>query len=129
MKWMILPLRRYAEFGGRSRRKEYWMFYLFGILVGLACIPIDYFIAGENWAGNGPAGIATSLALLIPNLAVSFRRLHDVDKSAWWILLLFLPIIGWIWLIVLNCTEGTQGPNRFGPDPKSEHGDLYEVFR
>ena len=129
MQWMILPLRRYAEFSGRSRRKEFWMFTLFGFLVGIVCLPIDHFVFGNDWTANGPAGIITSLALFIPNLAVTFRRMHDVDKSAWWYLLIFLPIIGWIWLLVLNCTDGTNGPNRFGADPKNEQGDLYEIFR
>ena len=140
MEWMILPLKRYLEFGGRSRRKEFWMFILFSILVGIAAGIVDAILgygSGSSYAAangvhasfrsNGPVGGLTSLALLIPSLAVTFRRLHDTDRSAWWLLLTLLPVIGWIALIVYYCIEGTPGPNRFGADPKG--ANLSEVFR
>lgn len=123
MEWMILPLRRYFEVRGRSRRMEYWMFTLFSMLVGTAAAIIDNAI-GFGWQDTGPVGGLTSLALLIPGFTAWFRRLHDTDRSAWWILLVLLPVIGWIWLFVLAVTEGTRGPNRFGPDPKDPHGSL-----
>lgn len=127
MEWMILPFRRFAEFGGRSRRKEYWMFTLFSILCSAATLPLDLAM-GYTIDDNGPIGVIVSLVFLVPSISVSFRRLHDVDRSAWWLLLAFIPIIGWIILLVWNCTDGTPGPNRFGPDPKNPDGDLTGVF-
>ncbi len=129
MEWMILPLKRYFEVRGRSRRQEYWMFVLFSFLIGVATTIIDN-VLGFGWEGSGPLNALTSLALLVPSFTVAFRRLHDTDRSAWWMLLVFLPIIGWIWLFVLYMSEGTRGPNRFGPDPKDPYGgaDIDRVF-
>lgn len=139
MEWMVLPLKRYIEFGGRSRRKEYWMFFLFTIIVSVVAGLIDALLgfgstnsfagpggAGASFRSNGPVGLIVSLGLLIPSLSVAFRRLHDTDRSAWWLLLVFIPILGWIALLVFYCQEGTRGPNRFGADPKG--ADLTEVF-
>jgi uncharacterized membrane protein YhaH (DUF805 family) len=133
MEWMILPLKRYAQFSGRSRRKEYWMFaLLFWILFFMAGV-IDTMMGfgtvstGDatdrilySWnVENGPVMIVLSLAFLIPHLAVSVRRLHDTDRSAWWLLILLLPLIGLVTMIVFMCLDGTIGPNRYGPDPKA----------
>ena len=129
MEWMLLPLKRYAEFSGRSRRKEYWMFFLFTIMVGIVLGIIDAVLGlnfGSGFGSNGVLGSLFSLATLVPSLAVGIRRLHDTDRSAWWLLLVLLPIIGWIVLLVFYCTEGTRGSNRFGDDPKSEN--LADVF-
>jgi uncharacterized membrane protein YhaH (DUF805 family) len=68
-------------------------------------------------AAISPLNSLASLALLLPSLAVAVRRLHDIDRTGWWILLWFIPIIGWIILIIWHCTAGTPGPNRFGQDP------------
>lgn len=135
MEWMIMPLKRYAEFSGRSRRKEYWMFVLFQLLV---MIPMA-FIAILATGGSGDEGpgafggiVLVLLGLLylglffIPGLAVQVRRFHDQDKSGWFILLGFIPYIGGIILLVFMCLEGTRGSNRFGPDPKDPYGE--EVF-
>lgn len=129
MEWMLLPLKRYFEVRGRSRRMEYWMFTLFSILVGAATSIVDRAL-GFDWDSTGPLNGLTSLALFIPSFTVAFRRLHDTDRSAWWLLLIFLPIIGWIWLFVLCVLEGTRGPNRFGPDPKDPFAgdDIDRVF-
>lgn len=129
MEWMLLPLRRYFEVRGRSRRMEYWMFSLFSALVGVVATFIDAAL-GFDWESTGPVGGITSIGLFIPGFTVAFRRLHDTDRSAWWMLLLLLPIIGWIWLFVLFVLEGTPGPNRFGPDPKDPYGsdDIERVF-
>ncbi|MFM9978765.1 MAG: DUF805 domain-containing protein [Sphingomonadaceae bacterium] len=127
MEWMILPFRRFAEFGGRSRRQEFWMFTLLSVLAAIAATAIDMLL-GFGLADNGPVSIVQSLAFLIPSISVSVRRLHDVERSGWWLLLALVPIIGWIVLIVWNCTEGTRGTNRFGTDPKNPGGDLQSVF-
>jgi uncharacterized membrane protein YhaH (DUF805 family) len=75
-------------------------------------------------SGMGMLTLLYSLAVLIPGLAVSFRRLHDIDKSAWWLLIAFVPLIGVIVLLVFACMEGTRGDNRFGPDPKADEGGV-----
>ena len=128
MHWMLMPLRRYAEFSGRSRRKEYWMFSLLNGLVGLAVGLV--FLVGYH-ADMSQTEMDTylmpvlylaclySLAAIIPGIAVTFRRLHDTDRSAWNLLWGLIPLIGSIMLIVFYCTDGTPGPNRFGPDPKA----------
>lgn len=138
LNWMLMPYRRYAEFSGRSRRKEYWMFALFYILVSIAIDTVfgtpSYqrtgFFMGFSTELTGTGGIIHNifgLASFIPSLAVSVRRLHDQDRSGWLLLLVFLPILGWFALFVLMCLDGTRGRNRYGPDPKNP-GDEAEVF-
>ena len=125
MDWMLMPLRRYADFQGRSRRKEYWMFYL-GIIIVTVILSILAGVTG-GLAETGASFIGTVflgllvlfyLALLVPSLAVQVRRFHDQDKTGWLILLAFIPLIGGLIVLVFMCLEGTKGPNRFGPDPK-----------
>jgi uncharacterized membrane protein YhaH (DUF805 family) len=139
MEWMLMPLRRYADFSGRSRRKEYWMFALF-ILIVYAVLG-TLFVMGANFASVGSGGdpeisaigwVAISLfglvalAIFIPSLAVVVRRLHDQDKSGWFILIQFIPYIGGVIMLIFMCIEGTKGENRFGPDPKGEN--IADVF-
>lgn len=130
MNWMLLPYRRYAEFSGRSRRREFWMFALFQFLVAMAISTVfgsPYYGAGAGTlnatvlVGGTGAMVQNVFSLIsfIPNLAVSVRRLHDQDKSGWLLLLLLVPLFGWFALFVLFCLDGTRGPNRFGPDPKN----------
>ena len=139
MEWMILPYRRYFDFGGRSRRREYWMFALFTLLVNAVLEAVF----GTRTGGVGPAGANFAVSIhggigglisgvfalgsLIPSLAVSIRRLHDQDRSGWLLLLALIPFLGWFALLVLMCLEGTRGPNRFGADPKGRI-DARDVF-
>ncbi|MBS0559572.1 MAG: DUF805 domain-containing protein [Proteobacteria bacterium] len=102
---------KYATFSGRARRSEYWWFALFQALVNIAVYGI-----GQE-AGGGLLGNLIELALVLPALAVAVRRLHDIDRSGWWLLIGIIPVIGWIMLLIWACTQGTLGPNRFGPDP------------
>ena len=121
MKWATLPLKRYAEFTGRSRRKEYWMFVLLSIGIYFIASILDR-IAGMNGmiAGTyGPITALVVLGLLVPSLAVSIRRLHDSDRSGWWLLLGLVPMVGEIIVLVFMVLEGTRGANRFGADPKA----------
>jgi len=132
LSWMILPYRRYAEFGGRSRRREYWSFVLFYVLVYV----VLNVLFGRHQIVEGPGSVAAfsglrggaglvgglfALGSLIPHLAVAVRRLHDQDRSGWLLLLGLIPVLGWFALLVLYCLPGTQGSNRYGPDPRQPY--------
>jgi uncharacterized membrane protein YhaH (DUF805 family) len=106
--------RKYATFAGRAPRSEYWYWVLFVILVNIGLMILDRAVFPDSEVS--PLSSIWSLAVLLPGLAVSVRRLHDTDHSGWW-LLIGLTIIGLILLIVWYCQRGTPGPNRFGPDP------------
>uniref|UniRef100_UPI0035CB389C DUF805 domain-containing protein n=1 Tax=uncultured Sphingomonas sp. TaxID=158754 RepID=UPI0035CB389C len=167
MEWMILPLKRYAQFTGRSRRKEFWLWILFQVIAGFVLGILDtVFGLGGHASGvansaPGAYGAAAnlrggvlsnifSLAVLIPSIAVSVRRMHDINRSGWWILLPLVPIVIVFAMVVAAatstsitamvlsgiaglafigcaivvfvwyCTAGTIGPNRFGDDPKAD---------
>jgi uncharacterized membrane protein YhaH (DUF805 family) len=124
MEWMLMPLKRYAEFSGRSRRKEYWMFVL-GVFIAAIVLSIIEGALGLSGMVGGVYGPLTTiffLAVLIPSIAVQIRRFHDQDKSGWFLLLALIPFVGGLIVLVFMCLEGTRGPNRFGPDPKDPAG-------
>ncbi|WP_075291052.1 DUF805 domain-containing protein [Pararhizobium arenae] len=102
---------KYAVFSGRASRSEFWWFTLFNFLVNIVASLVDLLIGTEFISA------ISALVLLLPALAVGVRRLHDTDRSGWWILLGLVPLIGIIVLIVWYATEGTRGDNRFGPIP------------
>lgn len=182
MEWMLMPFRRYAEFTGRSRRQEFWMFVLLLVIIWIIAFVImgimgagALTMAGANPDGSpriaGMMGMFASLgifalilgivwlALLIPTLAVQIRRLHDSDRSGWWMMLYWGPaILSWvvniagaanqsaglmmlgglcsllafvgaIVLIVFWCLPGTNGPNRYGADPLGDAGNLSQTFQ
>lgn len=121
MEWMLMPLKRYADFTGRSRRKEYWMFALFQLIVAL--VPMFLIISISDLTAGVPALLWVFLLVylavfLIPTIAVTVRRFHDQDKSGWFYLLSFIPYVGGIAVFVFMCLEGTSGANRFGDDAK-----------
>lgn len=119
MDWYLKVLKNYIGFGGRARRKEYWMFVLVSfVLAGVLSI-IDKILGWERVSGEGVLTSIYGLLVLIPGWAVQFRRLHDTDRSAWWLLLLLIPIVGWLVILIFNCQNGTPGENRFGQDPKA----------
>ena len=121
MEWYLKVINSYFDFNGRSRRIEYWMFVFINSLISIFCLLLDNML-GTTWAiGYGPIYIGYGLAVFIPSLSVAFRRLHDVGKSGWYYLLVLIPIIGAIWLIILFATEGEQGENQFGPNPKNDN--------
>ncbi|WP_406185922.1 DUF805 domain-containing protein [Streptomyces sp. NBC_01006] len=109
-------LKKYAVFSGRARRQEFWMFIVFNFAVSIVIGIIDTVI-GANSILSG----LYSLAVLLPVLGLAARRLHDTDKSAWWLLLYLIPVLGWIVLIVFWATEGNAQPNQYGPNPKAVH--------
>ncbi len=115
MNWFMVALQKYAVFSGRAQRAEYWYFLLFYFLISIGVTILDLRL-GVSWMAL-PTIIFT-LAMAVPSLAVSARRLHDTDRSGWWVLIAFIPVIGTIVLLVLAALEGTQGENRFGPNPK-----------
>jgi uncharacterized membrane protein YhaH (DUF805 family) len=120
LSWYLEALKKYAVFSGRSRRMEYWYFVLFNIIVSIVLGVIDGLLLGTLDSGMG-AGLLSgiySLAVLIPTLAVTVRRLHDIDRSGWWILIALVPLIGVIVLLVFALLEGTPGDNQYGPNPK-----------
>ncbi len=120
MELMFLPYKRYADFTGRSRRAEYWLFTLLYVLVYLACVVVVMTFGERSIAALLMAVVLSIFVLgsFVPALAVSFRRLHDINRTAWWMLIAFLPIIGGFVLLIFDIQDGTRGDNRFGADPK-----------
>lgn len=120
MNWYIDVLRKYAVFSGRARRKEYWFFVLFNILVSLLLGIIDGLTGSfSHSAGIGLLGGLYTLAVLIPSIAVSVRRLHDTDRSGWWLLISLIPVIGAIVLLIFMVLDSQTGENQYGPNPKA----------
>lgn len=120
--------RHYVDFSGRARRKEYWFFVLFEILVIFVLMNLlGVFIALDSMGGvilTSVLLVIFALAVLLPGLAVIVRRLHDIDKSGGWYFINFIPFVGFIWFLVLMCKAGTVGENRYGADPKNpEHNE------
>jgi len=119
MEWYIKVLQNYANFKGRARRREYWMFALVNFVFSLCAIFVDN-VAGVISEDQNYGIVTTlySLFVFIPSLAVSVRRLHDVGKSGWMILVSLIPLVGAIWLIVLFCTDSEPNTNIYGVNPK-----------
>ena len=118
MEWFLKVVRdNYANFDGRARRKEYWMFFLFNIFFSIVANIIDSIIGVPALSG------ILMLALLVPGIAVSIRRMHDIGNSGWMLLIGFVPLIGGIWLIILMAKEGDKGSNEYGEDPKGGVAD------
>lgn len=112
MKWFIKAWNQSFDFKGRARRTEFWMFTLFCFIFALCAMLIDYVL------GTGIFSILWRFAIIIPTLAVSVRRLHDVGKSGWMYLIGLIPVIGTIWLLVLFCTDSQAEQNKWGMCPK-----------
>ena len=113
MEWYLKVVRdNYANFDGRASRQEYWMFFLFNVIFA--------FVAGfvDGFLGLGFVYLLYALALFIPGLAVGVRRLHDVGKSGWFLLIAFIPLVGAIWLLVLFASNSNPGKNPYGVEPK-----------
>lgn len=119
MKWFLKVLKQYADFDGRARRKEFWMFYLFYIIFAIVAAYLD------NLLGLTPTGypygalyLLYGLAVFLPGLGVSVRRMHDIGKSGWMVFIGFIPLIGVIWLLILFAKDSSPGDNQYGPNPK-----------
>jgi len=128
--WYAKVLRQYVDFQGRARRTEYWMFTLFNVIISIVLGFVDRLLGFGSVRSSTAGGVSFSaspgllgtiyaLAVLLPSLAVAVRRLHDTDRSGWWVLIALIPLIGAIVLLVFFVLEGTRGPNSHGQDPKA----------
>jgi uncharacterized membrane protein YhaH (DUF805 family) len=122
MHYYLDVLKKYCIFSGRARRSEFWFFILFNFIIAVL-------LQGAVWVYSDNMGLMMlftivsymySLAVLLPSLGVTVRRLHDVGKGGGWIFLVLVPIVGWIWLLILYVTDSESGNNRFGSNPKSQ---------
>jgi uncharacterized membrane protein YhaH (DUF805 family) len=131
MTWFVKCMRQYADFRGRAQRAEYWVFNLVLLVAMAVCQVLDWWLFGVSLnpftvpaTGTlfavqiGWVGLLVTLVTLVPSFAVQARRLHDTDRSGWWMLLVLLPVVGWIGLWVLSALDGERHANRYGPDPK-----------
>ncbi len=116
MKWYLAALKNYAGFSGRARRSEYWYFVLFNFLIAVGIA-----VVGAVTGFNILAGIY-NLGTLVPSLAVFFRRLHDTGRSGWWWLIAFIPVVGWIVVLIFLVQDSQPGGNEYGPNPKDGSG-------
>lgn len=142
MEWAFAPLGKFADFGGRARRREYWSFMVLVAVLFAALYLAEELLKLRGARGYGPLTGLFQLAILLPTLAVGARRLHDIDRSGWWLLVGYGPLagstalafagqarweyflsvaagIGFLVLLIFSVMEGTRDPNRFGPDPKA----------
>jgi len=115
MEWYIGVLRQYAVYTGRARRKEYWMFFLINAIAAVILNVLDVL-----FSSFGLASLVYSLAVFLPAACVAIRRLHDTGRSGWWLLLCFIPVLGFLVLVFFLVLEGDNGENEYGLDPKYE---------
>jgi len=116
MNWYIEVLKKYAVFSGRAGRSEYWYFVLFNIIISFAIAFFEMLIGSGG--GMGLLGTLYALAVFLPGLAVSVRRLHDTGRSGWWLLVGIIPIIGFVVLIIFMVEDSHPGTNLYGTSPK-----------
>lgn len=120
MNWFLEAVKKYAVFAGRARRKEFWFFVLFYLIIFFVLAFIDGMTGSLSVeTGLGLFSGIFMLAMLIPSISVSVRRLHDTNRSGWWYLIGLIPLVGGIVLLVFFVTDGTSGQNDYGPDPKA----------
>jgi uncharacterized membrane protein YhaH (DUF805 family) len=121
--YLDILTNKYADFNGRARRKEYWMWTLYYTIVLLFAMVLDnvlglnFELLGQN-LGYGWLYVTIGITHLVPGLGIVVRRLHDVGKSGWFYLIILIPLIGFIWILVLFCTEGDKEDNKWGSNPK-----------
>jgi len=121
--YLDILTNKYADFNGRARRKEYWMWTLYYTVILLFAMVLDnalglnFELLGQN-LGYGWLYVTIGITHLIPGLGIVVRRLHDVGKSGWFYLIILIPLIGFIWILVLFCTEGVKEDNKWGSNPK-----------
>jgi uncharacterized membrane protein YhaH (DUF805 family) len=116
MSWYLKVLKNYAVFDGRARRAEYWYFALFSTIFSSILVLIDMAI-GFGGEGYGLLSGIYGIAVLVPSIAVTVRRLHDTDRTGWWILIVFVPLVGLIGLLVFMIFDSDEGANQYGENP------------
>jgi uncharacterized membrane protein YhaH (DUF805 family) len=116
--WKKVVLENYANFTGRARRAEFWWYFLANLVISFVFNIVDAVIGSGMGAGIGVFGLIYSLAVIVPGLAVGVRRLHDTDKSGWWLLIALIPLVGIIVLIVFFATDAPPGANKYGVSEK-----------
>lgn len=124
--WYLKVMRdNYANFSGRARRSEYWYFVLCQIIIFIPLLAVSVVFEDEDF-GFIPFGLYAVVSI-IPYFAVLVRRLHDSGKSGWYYFVRIIPLVGPIWLLVLLCTDGDNGTNQYGNDPKNFYDDINEI--
>ncbi|XTZ38943.1 DUF805 domain-containing protein [Salmonella enterica] len=118
MDWYLKVLRNYALFKGRAHRREFWMFTLVNFILSSVLMVVDNILGWQHGTGFGALNLIYTLLVLLPSLAVQVRRLHDTNRSGRWLVLLIIPLFGWLALLALYSQRGTPEENRFGPPPK-----------
>ena len=119
MSWYLEALKKYVVFSGRARRKEYWFFFLFNLIIVFILGKVDSLIG--SFDAETEIGLFSGiymLAILLPIIAVTVRRLHDTDRSGWWVLFALVPVVGPVVLFVFMMLDSQAGENRFGSNPK-----------
>ncbi|MEY4517021.1 MAG: hypothetical protein RL180_1367 [Pseudomonadota bacterium] len=119
MEWFMKCINQYTDFSGRARRKEYWMFYLFYFIFLILTVIVDIILMALIGNSMPLLTVLFVLGTFVPFLAVTIRRLHDTDRSGWWMLITFVPLVGGFIFLFFTCVEGTLGANRFGANPKA----------
>ena len=119
MNWYLEVLRKYAVFSGRARRKEYWMFFLFNLIIFFVLGLIEGFLRIAPQINGSVLASIYALAILIPGIAVGVRRLHDTNRSGWWLLISLVPLIGAIVILVFMVQDSQPGDNQYGQNPKT----------
>lgn len=129
MNWYLKVLKQYADFNGRARRTEYWMFLLFNIIFTFGAMLLDSLLGLtiSREVPYGPIYLIYVLSVLLPGLAVSVRRLHDTNKPGAYIFLALIPLIGSIILLVFLASDGDKGENQFGSDPKNPNNEIDDI--
>lgn len=120
MKWYLEVLKKYAVFSGRARRREYWFFVLFNIIVAIGLGMVEGALGIAAHSDQSILAGIYSLAILLPSLAVGVRRLHDIGRTGTWLLLVFVPFIGAVVLLIFFVMDSQPGDNIYGPNPKQE---------
>jgi uncharacterized membrane protein YhaH (DUF805 family) len=120
MSWYVKVLKKYAVFSGRARRKEYWMFFLFNFIFAVVLGIIDEITGITSNTGLSVLSTIYGLAVLVPGLAVAVRRLHDTNRSGWWLFIALIPLAGVIVLLVFMAQDSQPGENQYGPNPKTD---------
>ena len=122
MDWYLLAWKRATDFSGRSRRKEYWFFQLFNLIIFAMLVPLSIAmrsVDSQSFDAAGATLFIYCLIVIVPSLSVTVRRLHDIGKSGWWYLIGFVPVIGGIILLVFSLIDSEPYPNEYGLNPKA----------